>query len=386
MDEKNVTRLTYQNKEIILLATAHVSKESVTEVQALISEELPDSVCIELDQQRFDTISDQQKWQTTDIIKVIKEKKAFLLIANMLLASYQRKIAKDLDVQVGQEMTQAIIEAKKINAKLILADRNIQTTFMRIWRKHTLWEKLKLLYLILFASFDDEKITAEKIESLKTHDMLEAALSEINDKLPKVAAVLIDERNQYLANKIKNAPGKKIVAVLGAAHVIGITKEIFLEQDMHELALIPPVNKFNQLKGWIVPLIVVGLIVFSFINSPQMGWLQLRSWILYNGTLSALGCLLLLAHPLTIITAFILAPITSLNPFLAVGWFAGIVEALIKKPTVDDFQNIYQDITSIKGILKNRFIKILAIVIVANLFCTLASFVSGLDIIERLFS
>lgn len=386
MDEKNITRLTYQNKEIILLATAHVSKESVTEVQALISEELPDSVCIELDQQRFDTISDQQKWQTTDVINVIKEKKAFLLIANMLLGSYQRKIAKDLDVQVGQEMSQAIIEAKKINAKLILADRNIQTTFMRIWRKHTFWEKLKLIYLILFSSMDDEKITAEKIENLKTQDMLEAALSEINDKLPKVAAVLIDERNQYLANKIKNAPGKKIVAVLGAAHVIGITKEIYIEQDMQELAKVPTVSIINQIKGWIIPFVIVSLIAYSFINSPQMGWLQIKSWILYNGTFSAFGCLLLLAHPLTIITAFLVAPITSLNPLLAAGWFAGIVEAIIRKPTVADMQNIYQDITTIKGIFKNRFIKVLAIVIVANLFSTLATFISGLDIIERLFS
>ncbi|MEA5018605.1 MAG: TraB/GumN family protein [Erysipelotrichaceae bacterium] len=386
MDEKNVTRLTYQNKEIILLATAHVSKESVTEVQDLISEELPDSVCIELDQQRFDTINDQQKWQTTDVINVIKEKKAFLLIANMLLGSYQRKIAKDLDVQVGQEMSQAIIEAKKINAKLILADRNIQTTFMRIWRKHTFWEKLKLIYLILFSSMDDEKITAEKIENLKTQDMLEAALSEINDKLPKVAAVLIDERNQYLANKIKNAPGKKIVAVLGAAHVIGITKEIYLEQDMQELAQVPTVKILDQIKGWIIPFVIVSLIAYSFINSPQMGWLQIKSWILYNGTFSAFGCLLLLAHPLTIITAFLVAPITSLNPLLAAGWFAGIVEAMIRKPTVADMQNIYQDITTIKGIFKNRFIKILAIVIVANLFSTLATFISGLDIIERLFS
>jgi pheromone shutdown-related protein TraB len=214
--------------------------------------------------------------------------------------------------------------------------------------------------------------------------MLESALAEINQSLPTVATVLIDERNQYLANKIKNAPGKKIIAVLGAAHVPGITKEIYLEQDMQELSSIPTKSLWSKLKGWIIPAIIISLILYSFLNSFQMGLSQLKSWILYNGTFSALGCLLLMAHPLTILTAFIVAPITSLNPLLAAGWFAGIVEAMIKKPTVADMQNVYRDITTLKGILSNRFIKILAIVIVANVFSTIATFISGMDIIERL--
>jgi len=384
MIETQITRLYYKDKEIILLPTAHVSKQSVLDVKELIENERPNSVCIELDKQRFDSLNNKNDWQKTDVIQVIKDKKVFLLLVNMLLSSYQRKIASDVDSAVGQEMIQAIDSANDINAKLVLADRHIQTTFMRIWRKLRFIEKLKLLYMLLFSSLDDEKLTTEKIEELKGHDMLESALAEINQSLPTVARVLIDERNQYLANKIKNAPGKKIIAVLGAAHVPGITKEIYLDQDMKELSSIPTKSLWSKLKGWIIPAIIISLILYSFLNSFQMGLSQLKSWILYNGTFSALGCLLLMAHPLTILTAFLVAPITSLNPLLAAGWFAGIVEAMIKKPTVADMQNVYKDITTLKGILSNRFIKILAIVIVANVFSTIATFISGMDIIERL--
>lgn len=384
MIETQITRLYYKDKEIILLPTAHVSKQSVLDVKELIENERPNSVCIELDKQRFDSLNNKNDWQKTDVIQVIKDKKVFLLLVNMLLSSYQRKIASDVDSAVGQEMIQAIDSANDINAKLVLADRHIQTTFMRIWRKLRFIEKLKLLYMLLFSSLDDEKLTTEKIEELKGHDMLESALAEINQSLPTVAGVLIDERNQYLANKIKNAPGKKIIAVLGAAHVPGITKEIYLDQDMNELASVPTKSLWSKLKGWIIPIIIISLILYSFFNSFQMGLSQLKSWILYNGTFSALGCLLLMAHPLTILTAFLVAPITSLNPLLAAGWFAGIVEAMIKKPTVADMQNVYKDITTLKGILSNRFIKILAIVIVANVFSTIATFISGMDIIERL--
>lgn len=385
MNETNITRLTYQNKEIILLGTAHVSKQSALEVEELISQEQPNSVCIELDEQRYESISNPKQWQSTDVLKIIKEKRVFLLMVNIILSSYQRKIAESFDTQVGKEMTQAIASAKTAGAKLVLADRSIQITFSRIWRKHSLREKLKLLYMILFNSLDDEKITEAEMEKLKQSDVLEAALSEISTAFPTVAEVLIDERNKYLANKIKNAKGPKIVAVLGAAHVPGISKEIFLQQDMQELRSIPVKSTLDKLKGWIIPLLIVGLFVYSFVSSTEMGLEQLKSWVLYNGTLSALGCLLLMAHPLTILTAFVAAPFTSLNPLLAVGWFAGMVEAMIRKPTVEDMENVYKDVTNLHGITHNRFIKVLAIVLVANVCCTIGSLLSGIDIIGRLF-
>ncbi len=386
MIENNLTRLPYKNKEIILIATAHVSKESAEQVKEVIAIETPDSVCIELDKQRYDSLDKKDDWQKTDVIKVIKEKKVFLLLVNMLLSAYQRKIASNVDTQVGKEMIEAIASAKAINAKLVLADRDIQTTFMRIWRKLGLKEKLKLLYMLIFSSIEDEKIDEAKIEELKGQDMLDAALKEVYQSLPTVAEVLIDERNQYLANKIKSAHGNKIVAVLGAAHVSGVIKEIDQEQDMKELVKIPNKTLATKIKGWIIPGLIIALIIYSFINSLQMGLSQISTWILYNSTFSAIACLILFAHPLTIITAFVVAPFTSLNPLLAAGWFAGIVEAMIRKPTVADMQNVYQDITSIKGILKNRFIKILTIVILTNLFSTIATIISGYNIIERLIS
>ncbi|MDD3924821.1 MAG: TraB domain-containing protein, partial [Erysipelotrichaceae bacterium] len=259
MIENNLTRLPYKNKEIILIATAHVSKESAEQVKEVIAIETPDSVCIELDKQRYDSLDKKDDWQKTDVIKVIKEKKVFLLLVNMLLSAYQRKIASNVDTQVGKEMIEAIASAKAINAKLVLADRDIQTTFMRIWRKLGLKEKLKLLYMLIFSSIEDEKIDEAKIEELKGQDMLDAALKEVYQSLPTVAEVLIDERNQYIANKIKNAHGNKIVAVLGAAHVSGVIKEIDQEQDMKELVKIPNKTLATKIKGWIIPGLIIAL-------------------------------------------------------------------------------------------------------------------------------
>jgi pheromone shutdown-related protein TraB len=385
MSEDNVTKLEYKDKEIILIATAHVSKESAELVKKVIEEERPDSVCIELDEDRYQNIIKPKAWEDTDLIKVIKAKKVGFMIANLFLASYQKKMAVKLGNQVGGEMIQGMESAKETGATLVLADRSLQTTFLRIWRKLNLWDKAKLLGGLLFSSDDDTDITSDDLEKLLEEDMLEAAMAGLKKDFPKVGEVLISERDQYLAAKIKEAPGKKVVAVLGGGHVPGIKTEIFKDQNIEEISVVPPTSLFSKIIGWIIPALITGLLVYSFVLNFQTGLQQLSAWVLWTGILAAIFTALSFAHPLSILTSFLAAPLTTLHPLLACGWFTGLVEATIKKPTVKDVQNVQTDIFTIKGFFTNRLLKTILVMFMANLGATIGTFIAGTSLIRNLF-
>ncbi|KNZ42698.1 TraB/GumN family protein [Acetobacterium bakii] len=381
MESSNITRLRYKDKEIILIGTAHVSKNSVDEVRETIKNEQPDSVCIELDAQRFESISQKDKWSNTDLVQIIKSKRAGFLFANILLSNYQRKLAEQFGIESGQEMMEGIACAKEYGAELVLADRSIQITFNRIWRGCSLWEKAKLVFSILLSVVDDEEITEEDLENLKSEDMLGAALSEMGSAFKGVKRYLVDERDQYLAYKIKNAPGDKIVAVLGAAHIPGIKEELYKDQDIEKLEVIPPKSKVGKVVGWIIPISIVVLILATFIANPSSGWEQAKTWILWTGVLAALGTLLAGGHILSALTAFVAAPITTLHPLLAAGWFAGMTEAHFRKPKVEDFESLPKDLGSLKGLWHNKVTKILMVVVFANLGSSLGTWLGGLNVI-----
>lgn len=382
----NITKLDVNGKEIYLIGTAHVSLTSRQEVKDCIDEVHPDSICIELDEDRYEAFQNPKRWEETDIIQVIRENKTGYMIVNLILSSYQRRIAKKMNVQAGQEMLQGIESAKEIGAHLVLADRNIQTTFKRIYRKHSFWQKIKLLTSMVLSIFEDEDITNEDIENLKQADVLDVALKDIGKEYPIVAEVLIHERDQVLAYKIKNAPGNKIVAVLGAAHIPGIKNEIYKDYDIKELESLPKKKASSKIIGWLIPIAIIIMILSMFTANTTLGIEQVKNWILWNGSLSALGTLLAWGHPLSILTAFIAAPITSLNPLLAAGWFAGLTEAFIRKPKVKDFENLMDDVSSVKGFYKNRVTHILLVVILANLFSTLGTVIGGFDVVKNFFS
>ena len=230
--------------------------------------------------------------------------------------------------------------------------------------------------------FDDEDVTEEDLANLKQSDMLEAALKEVGKEFPIVKQVLVDERDMYLSQKIKTAPGKKIVAIIGAAHSIGIKKRINEDYDLDELNDLSKKKGLGSLIKWLIPLSIIAIIAYTLIQNKDMGLDQIKTWILWNGTLSAIGTALVLGHPLSIITAFIAAPITSLNPLLAAGWFAGLVEATVRKPKVSDFEDLAEDTSSFKGFFKNRVTRILLVVICANVFSSIATIISGLDIVK----
>lgn len=382
INEENITRMNIGGKEIVLIGTAHVSKESAKQVKEVIEEEQPNSVCIELDRQRYQSVTDKNRWQKMDIFKIIKEKKTTVLLVNLVISSFQNRLAKQFGIKPGQEMIQGIDSAKDIGAKLVLADRNIQTTFSRVWHGIGLKGKLSLMVQILFSIFNDESISEEELEKMKSQDTLNAMLQDFTEHFPRLKKPLIDERDQYLSQKIKEAPGDKVVAVLGAAHVPGIKREIHKEHDLKELSKVPKKSKAPGKIAWAIPILIIGIILYTFYMNFSAGVSQIISWIIWNGGFSALGAIIALGHPLTILTAIVVAPLSSLNPLLAAGWFAGITEAYLRRPSVADFERLSEDAVSVKGFWKNKVTRILLVVTLTNLGSTLGTVIGGAEVIR----
>jgi pheromone shutdown-related protein TraB len=383
--EDNIVRLEYGEKEIILIATAHVSQDSAELVKRIIEEERPDSVCVELDEARYQNLQDPKKWENTDILQIIRSKKVGFVFASIVLSSFPKKIARQLGTVVGQEMIQGIESARETGAGLVLADRDIQTTFMRIWRKLGAGGKLKLMFYLLFSFSEEIEISGEDVNELLKEDTLESVISEMRKKFPVIGRVLISERDQYLANRIKNAPGKKIVAILGAAHVQGVKEEIYKEQNIGRIIEVPRGSPVSKYIGWVIPVIVLGLFIYGFVINIQTGLEQLSVWVFWNSVLAGIFTALALGHPLSILTAMVSAPFTSMNPFLACGWFAGLVEGSVRKPTVSDINSISQDIFSFKGFFRNRFLRAFMVVVMANIGSSIGTFVAGTNIVRNLF-
>ncbi len=372
-----IHRLDFENKEIILLGTAHVSKESAQLVKDVIEEEKPETVSVELCESRYQAIRQKEMWQDTDIVKVIREKKTFLLLANLLLASFQKRIAKKLNIKPGQEMIQAIETGEAVGAKIHLADRDIRITLSRTWRTMGLWSKFKLFFQLILSIGEVDEISEKDIEKIKQEDVLETLLADVGKSLPVVKDILIDERDRYLAHKIKTAPGNKIVAVVGAGHVPGIKKYWNADVDIKTLDHLPPKGKTFGILKWIIPAAILVLLFSGFFyGGVNTGKDMIKWWILANGLLAGLGALIAFAHPFTILSSVLAAPLTSLNPMIAAGWVSGLVEAFSRKPKVKDIENLPEDILSIRGFWKNKVTRILLVVVFTNLGSALGTFVA----------
>ncbi len=373
----NIHSLFFEEKEVTLVGTAHVSKESAQLVSDIIEAEKPDTVCVELCDARYQSIRQKDKWLDTDIIKVIKEKKSFLLLSNLLLASFQKRIADKFDIVPGAEMIKAIDAGEAVGADIHLADRNIRITLAKTWRTMGLWSKIKMMFQLVLSMGEIGDISEEDIEKMKQEDVLETLLADVGKSLPVLKDILIDERDQYLTHKIKTAPGEKIVAVVGAGHVPGIKKYWNAKIDIEGLNQIPPKGKLSGILKWIIPLGILVLFVLGFYHGgTHAGTDMITWWVMANGILAGLGAVIALAHPLTILSSILAAPLTSLNPMIAAGWVSGIVEAFSRKPKVRDFENLPNDILSIKGFWKNKITRILLVVVFTNLGSSIGTFVA----------
>jgi len=386
IESRAISRLYVDDKEVLLVGTAHVSRESANLVEAVIRAEKPDTVCVELCDSRMQSITNADQWRNMNIVKVVKEKKAFLLLSNLLLASFQKQIAKKFDIKPGEEMIRAMSVGKEVGAQIVPADREIRVTLTRTWRLMKFWSKIKLFFQTMLSFGTLNEITEEDIEKMKEQDMLESMLSEISKELPEVRSILIDERDRYLAAKIRKAPGQKIVAVVGAGHVPGIKRYWDKDIDLTALEQLPPPGKTGKYIKWILPALIIGIIVYGFVGvGKDAGTRMIVWWLLANGVLAGLGALVALAHPLTILIAIVAAPLTSLNPMIAAGWVSGLVETFSRKPTVSDFENLSSDISSIKGFWSNKITRILLVVVFTNLGSSIGTFVA-LPMMLRAFS
>jgi pheromone shutdown-related protein TraB len=373
----NIHRLTHEGRDIILIGTAHVSQESADLVRTTIETEKPDTVCVELCESRWQSIQQKSRWREMDIVKVVKEKKAFLLLSNLILASFQRRIADKMDIRPGQEMITAIETADKLGARTWLADRDIRTTLARTWRSMALWGKVKLLFQLLLSFGEVDDLEAQDIEKMKQEDVLNALLNEIGASQPVIRAILIDERDRYLAQRIKNAPGDKIVAVVGAGHVPGIKTYWERDIDLDELNVLPPKNRLTASLKWIIPAAILLLFVYGFYSGgSRAGSDMIMWWVAANGLLAGVGAIVAWGHPLTVVSSVLSAPLTSLNPMIAAGWVSGMVEAFSRKPKVRDFETLQDDIRSVRGFWSNKVTRILLVVVFTNLGSSLGTFIA----------
>jgi len=384
-NSQTVHRLDYDDKQVILVGTAHVSRESAQQVRQVIQEEQPDTVCVELCQSRYQSIRQKERWQETDIVKIIKEKKTFLLLSNLMLASFQKRIAKKLDIKPGQEMIAAVETAEEVGAEIHLADRDIRTTLSRTWRAMGLWSKIKLFFQLILSLGEVEEITEEDIEKMKRQDVLETLLAEVGKSLPVLKTILIDERDQYLAQKIRTAPGKKIVAVVGAGHIPGIKKCWKEDVDVLALEQLPPKSKTAGILKWLIPVAILVMFVAGFFyGGAQAGKDMILWWIGANAVLAGIGAIIALAHPVTIVSSMLAAPLTSLNPMIAAGWVSGLVEAFSRKPKVKDLEKLPEDILSIRGFWRNKVTRILLVVVFTNIGSSIGTFVAFPVIVKLL--
>jgi len=388
-----IEKIKKDGKEIILIGTAHVSKQSIELVNKTIEEEKPDLVCVELCRQRYESLENEKKWEETEVLKLIKEGKSQLFLLNLLLSNFQKRIGERIGVKPGAEMIEALNSAKKNNIPFKLVDRDIRITFKRAMNTISLREKFKLFFNIFAGLFEVNEIDEKSIEKLKEKDIISEVMEELGSEFPDMKRVLIDERDLYIANKIINSEGKKIVAVVGAGHVNGI-KNIILNNRTKEKASINEIKKLeeipkekNLLKYTLygVTFLFIGILVYGFYAKGLDAFIYILSvWFILHAVLSAIGVIIAMGHPLTVLTAFIAAPFTALHPGIAVGMIAGLVEAKMRPPKVKDFNEL-QKIKKISDLWHNRISKVFLVMFFSNLGGSIGTFLAPLIAAQHIF-
>ena len=380
-------QLELNGRKITLVGTAHVSKESVEEVKETIKTLQPDCVAVELDEKRADSIQNADRYSQLDLVMVFKRKEGFLLLANLILSSFQKRMGMNVGVKPGDEMLAAMDAARESETPFVLVDRPIQITLKRAWAKNSFWGKCKLLATLISSAFSKEEPDPSEIEKLKERNEMDSMMNELAEYMPVIKEVLIDERDRYLASKIWDAQGSNIVAVLGAGHLPGV--QAWLEKlsskaassDVSEISIVPKGGIFIKILGWLIPACIVGLIAAGFIyGGVHAGAQMLSTWFLYNAIPAAILTAVACGHPLAILVGFIGAPFTSLCPFIGIGFCTAIVQAIVCKPKVSDMETLQDDI-NFRGFYKNRILRALLVFILSSLGSTLGTFIGGADII-----
>jgi pheromone shutdown-related protein TraB len=376
------------SREVLLVGTAHVSRESADLVERTIQREKPDHVCIELDDQRYQALVKKQEWESLDLRQVIRRRQLATLIANLVLATYQRRIGDKLGILPGTELLAAARAAEESGIPFSLCDRQIRVTLLRAWRSMSLFQRAKLMTFVLSGLLVDPDLSEEDLREMRKKDVLSELMEGLSQALPTLKRVLIDERDRFLAERIRATDGRKIVAVVGAGHVEGIRKILEGGEpvDMSEISETPSARGGWKWVGWAIPAVIVGSLgAIAWTKGLAVAGDNLWFWILANGIPAGIGAILALAHPLTILVAFVAAPITSLTPVIGAGYVTAFVQAYVCPPYVRDFQRLSADAGSLTQWWRNRLLRVLLAFILPTIGSIVGTYVGGIEIVRNLF-
>jgi pheromone shutdown-related protein TraB len=376
------------DREFILVGTAHVSPESRDLVRNVIERENPDAVTVELDAQRYQALTDEHRFQSLDIKEVIRKKQLSTLMVNLLLAAYQKRLGLKLGVLPGAELLEAIRVAEERGIPVTLADRDVRVTLRRAWSSTSFFKKSLLLSAVLASILDERKLTQEQIDELMKKDVLSELMRELGEAMPGLKRVLIDERDLYLSSRMRGAAGRRVVAVVGAGHLPGIADALVSnrEADLDELNRIPPISPVWKWVGWGFPAAILGAILY-------IGWTQggaaagenILYWILASGVPCAIGAILALAHPLTVLAAFVSAPITTLSPVIGAAYVTAFVQAYARPPIVKEFQTVAEDLTVFRMWWRNKLLRVFLAFLLPGLGATIGSILGSIELVRNLF-
>jgi pheromone shutdown-related protein TraB len=379
--------------ELTLLGTAHVSRASAEEVRTLLGSGKFDAVAVELCPSRYNALINPDALSRLDLLQVVRSGKAPMVIAQLALSAFQQRIASEVGVEPGAEMRTAVALAREQGLPVLLIDREIGITLKRIYGKAPFVQRAKLLGALLTSIFSRDKVSAEDIERLKQGDILETALRELASQEATLFSPLIAERDRYMAARLRQElqDGRfdRVLTVIGAGHLPGIQRELLQQHTppqtiAAELETLPPPSRWVSYLGWAILLAVAVGFLVGFMRSPAIGWELVKSWILITGTLSALGTLAALGHPLTILSAFVAAPITTLNPAISAGMITGTVELLLRKPAVADFVKLREDVMTWRGWWRNGVARVLLVFFLSSLGAAIGTYAAGLRLFEQL--
>lgn len=384
-EDVSVIRLT--DKTVILIGTAHISQQSADLVAQVIEQEKPDTVCIELDEKRYKALSEPDRWRNLDLKEIIRKKQLSTLMVNLILASYQKKLGGQLGIQPGTELLTAAQKAQEHGIPVELCDRDARVTLRRAWKATSFFKKSYLLASLVGSLFDSTELDEEKLAELRKKDVLSELMNEIGDALPDTKRVIIDERDMFMAEKIKESSGNRVVAVVGAGHKSGIERMLAEDNSgrMGEISAIPPVSPVWKTIGWSIPaIIILSLILIGVKQGASEAGANLFYWILANGIPSAFGAVLAWAHPATIFSAFAAAPVTSLTPVIGAGYVCAFIQVMTQPPVVGEFERVGSDIGRFTGWWKNRLLRIFLVFILTGLGSSIGTYVGGYKIVSSL--
>ena len=375
-----------------LLGTAHVSLASVQAVEQAIASGQYDAVAVELDPQRLQALTNPNALAQLDLVEVIRKGRVALFAANLALAAYQRRLAEQLGIEPGAELKRAVELAKANDLPVHLIDRDVGLTFRRASQSLGFFGKIKLVMGLGAGLFSSEDVGEDEIEKLKQGDMLESSFGEFANESPALYQAIIGERDRYMATRLReehNSEQRNVLAVVGAGHLAGLAR--YLETDTEapgplreQLESVPKKRNIPWITLGILA-IVLGGIGFGFWKGGMgMGADMLLTWAMFTGGLAGLGALLAASHPLSILTAIVVAPFKPFRLSIPTGAFAALVETRLRKPTYQDFLQLRDDAQNVKGWYRNRVTRVVLTFMLTNLGSMLGLWLTGFSVYGKL--